>query len=395
MGFPEINFTEPMRQKTALLMCIIHVLGLLLSLMLVGIGVYIKIAIEDKLSLTDNYNNDVLPYMMICLGVINFVIYVAGGFLCILTKTVSRRRSVQVLLLPYVCVSLLAAICVFSSAMMSLAHVGHLHHSFGNGLVEAMKQYKINPAIKVEIDHMQMQYGCCGAHGYTDWFRISWIANNFLDVESENVQSRMIRDEYFNDDAPFSCCDPAAMRPCIHHRVTHDSAHFVYSHAEKNTLYAQGCRDALMDYFSKVLYESSIVIIVIFCVQIVIILGMRFLQTTVCEAIARGDMEGDAPGWLFGLCAAAPEVDSGGKEDRSHHVPLLSGDYSSASSNEMYVSPVKKGSSGGRRSSRGSETARMSRHDDIYENIDPPRRSSVAAPRPQYNNQDINDDFTE
>lgn len=369
MGVPEVVFSEPGRQKLALALFITHLVSVLFSLMLIGMGTYIKLSIEDKLSLTDDYNNDILPWMMVSMGAINMIVCGLGAFLCVVTRDVDKRKQLRQLQLPYVCVSLFSSICVFAAAMLAFAHIGHLHNSFANGLLGAMEQYKIDPLYKEDIDVLQMEYECCGTHDYRDWFKISWISNKYLNTESKAIKASLVSGEYFNDDVPFSCCDPSAVRPCVHHNVESNDAHFEYNHQEKTTLYQQGCRDALMDYFSKVLSESALLVIAIFGLQILIIVGMRFLHTSVGDAIDRGNAEGDAPGWLFGMWNEVSK-----DNDPQTQIPLLvgaGGDFSSDSSNAVFETepPRRVGSS--RRVSRSAIDHRSnSRQDPIYENID-------------------------
>ena len=70
------------------------------------------------------------------------------------------------------------------------------------------------------------------------------------------IDSALASDEYTNDDVPFSCCDPASPRPCVHHHVATDQLHFQYSHQDNHTLYRTGCKKALMDFFGDVLLRS-------------------------------------------------------------------------------------------------------------------------------------------
>ena len=56
-------------------------------------------------------------------------------------------------------------------------------------------------------------------------------------------------DMYMNDDTPFSCCDPAVHRPCIHAHVATDNVHYKYRYLADSTLFLIGCRQALMDYY--------------------------------------------------------------------------------------------------------------------------------------------------
>uniref|UniRef100_K1QFM3 Rod outer segment membrane protein 1 n=1 Tax=Magallana gigas TaxID=29159 RepID=K1QFM3_MAGGI len=43
--------------------------------------------------------------------------------------------------------------------------------------------------LKVLIDRLQIQYMCCGSENYVDWFTTSWVNEEFLDVDDENIKS--------------------------------------------------------------------------------------------------------------------------------------------------------------------------------------------------------------
>ena len=58
----------------------------------------------------------------------------------------------------------------------------------------------------------------------------------------------MVNGEFIKDDAPFSCCNVQATRPCVHHDLRNISVHRkLGSHG---TLYTDGCNDKLEDYWT-------------------------------------------------------------------------------------------------------------------------------------------------
>ena len=59
----------------------------------------------------------------------------------------------------------------------------------------------------------------------------------------------MVDGEFVKDDAPFSCCDVQAARPCAHHDVHNISAHRQLG--PLGTLYTTGCNDKLEWYWQS------------------------------------------------------------------------------------------------------------------------------------------------
>jgi len=49
---------------------------------------------------------------------------------------------------------------------------------------EAMSMYRTNGDVKEKIDMIQMQYQCCGAQRYSEWFRVPWVDTTFVNVMS-------------------------------------------------------------------------------------------------------------------------------------------------------------------------------------------------------------------
>ena len=52
------------------------------------------------------------------------------------------------------------------------------------GMKEAMSMYRTNGDVKERIDTIQMQYHCCGAQRYSEWFRVSWVDTTFVNLMS-------------------------------------------------------------------------------------------------------------------------------------------------------------------------------------------------------------------
>ncbi len=47
------------------------------------------------------------------------------------------------------------------------------------GFQKAISKYATNPAIKAEVDRLQMRFECCGNLGYEDWFKVPFIPDDY------------------------------------------------------------------------------------------------------------------------------------------------------------------------------------------------------------------------
>ncbi|PIK40510.1 putative formin-like protein 14 [Apostichopus japonicus] len=267
-------------------------------ILLVG-GLYIKIHIEGKMNLIEGYNSNILLIALLMVGVFLILLDLVGGKLLYDIDDISRRKTVVPTLMLFLIFLLVLNLLLFSTGLMCFIHQIHLRNSFHDGLLSAMSKYSENDTVKVEFDLLQIEFTCCGNDGYEDWFDIQWISNMYLNLDDQRVRSKMASGHYLNDDVPFSCCNPRIHRPCIHHHVHDDSVHFNYNHADGITLHTLGCKQSLMEYFSKRLQLLGALVFIAFLTQMFILLGFRILQTSMVEAEELGDSEATTIGYLF------------------------------------------------------------------------------------------------
>ena len=50
-----------------------------------------------------------------------------------------------------------------------------------------MDNYSIKAEIKVAIDQLQIDFRCCGANSFKDWWDTEWILQRYVDVYSPEV----------------------------------------------------------------------------------------------------------------------------------------------------------------------------------------------------------------
>jgi len=97
--------------------------------------------------------------------------------------------------------------------------------------MKSMRRYRNSIDVKQSFDRLQSDHECCGDFKYTDWFRVSWVPDEFVDISYPDIRDRMRSGSgYKSDDVPFSCCDLAARRPCIREFMHDNRKHFNYDY---------------------------------------------------------------------------------------------------------------------------------------------------------------------
>lgn len=195
MALLAITFSANRRQKLARVLCALHLICAACGFAFVGLGIYIKIRISVWLTLVDDYNNTLLPLMLVIVGTMLALIDVAGAKL--VTSAVNSTK-VRYLLIPYLCIVIILNMCILAAGSICFVHRQHLTSAFHRGIVHAMQRYKDIPVpnaedhnplnlYKTEIDLVQTEFQCCGNNGYEDWFDVQWINDKFIDLEDKTV----------------------------------------------------------------------------------------------------------------------------------------------------------------------------------------------------------------
>lgn len=91
-----------------------------------------------------------------------------------------------------------------------------------------------------------------------------WIYVHHASRLRSNVEGK-----YLTDGVPFSCCNPSSPRPCIQHQVTNNSAHYNYDYqAEELNLWPQGCRQALLEYYTHIMQSIGLTVLLIWLFEV-------------------------------------------------------------------------------------------------------------------------------
>lgn len=190
MGCPEVEMSEKARQVIAKVSGILNMICVLPSLIILSVGSYIQVAIQENIGLIEGFNGDILPAFMIIFGGIGAFVGLFSGKVCWTNRNSSKRPDWSKYLFPLVIVELILAIFVFVSAIMCFAQIAMLESSFKQGISSAMRTYKSDPMKKNELDNLQIEFQCCGSTSYTDWFHVSWIHDEYLTEAKKKLLKR-------------------------------------------------------------------------------------------------------------------------------------------------------------------------------------------------------------
>ena len=269
----KIFLTENNRLRLCQLLCALYFVDLLISICILGFGAHMKVAISKLKHIYSGYDDDTLPFMFIGVGLISIVAKILTGLACFASQSYNSRQKLSVILRVLSLVNFGLGVTLLTAAIMCFAHTKHLSDAFDRGLRQSMAEYAYNPKIKAELDELQMGYKCCGNKGHEDWFNIGWILDKFHEpLPDLQRKQHILPQSYFKykretapelegpassqDSVPFSCCDPKAIRPCVHRDITNKLKHALYDYTS-HTLYKKGCNEVIMDYLGGTLLTAG------------------------------------------------------------------------------------------------------------------------------------------
>ncbi|XP_007943074.1 rod outer segment membrane protein 1 [Orycteropus afer afer] len=191
---------------------------------------------------------------------------------------------------------------------LALGLPGSLSTGLEEGLGTALAHYKDTEVpghchTKRLIDELQLRHHCCGRHGYKDWFGVQWVSSRYLDPNDQDVTDRIqsnVEGLYLTDGVPFSCCNPHSPRPCLQSQLLDPHAHLIFDPRQPNlNLWAQGCHGVLLGYLQGLASTLGSILAVTFLLQVLVLLGLRYLQTALEGLGGVIDGEGDTQGYLL------------------------------------------------------------------------------------------------
>ncbi|OWF38240.1 Photoreceptor outer segment membrane glycoprotein 2 [Mizuhopecten yessoensis] len=294
------NIPSNVREKIAITICILNSLIALFGIALIGMAVYMKINIDSRMMLLDGYDTDVLPYFLLAVGIKVVILHIVT-FKIVYDCSTSEMsgRCVNFLFLAVI-LSFILVWFLLAGGLMCFTHRSVIEESLQNGLGYVMKRYKTDMFVKVTLDKLQQEYHCCGSNGYSDWFDVNWVNEEFLNTKHPDIIRKLKGGLFYSDDVPYSCCDVTSPRPCVHHAVKDKSMHVHYGSV---TLYQSGCSNVLMDFFeNRILVPTGWSVISAFLLQFVTLVLMRYLQTSMADARDMEDPEGEGAGYCCPGC---------------------------------------------------------------------------------------------
>ncbi|KAJ0002889.1 hypothetical protein NQD34_008038 [Periophthalmus magnuspinnatus] len=256
----------------------------------------------------ENTEIHVVPNILLIVGLASIGTNWVASRVCQDSLDASRFPRWKVLLLAWFAVAALLCCLLVTVVVLSYALQGRLEESLKIGLRNGIRFYKDTDVPgrcfqKETIDHLQMEFRCCGNSNYKDWFEVQWVSNRYLDFTSKDVKDRIrsnVDGRYLLDGVPFSCCNPASPRPCLQNQLTDNHAHYNYEYqTEELNLYSRGCRQALTDYYMSLMNSTGPGVLSVILIQVSVIVSLRYLQTAVEGAMALENPEEESVGYLL------------------------------------------------------------------------------------------------
>lgn len=183
MGSPTVLISENGRRRLAKAAGVLNWIGLLPCLVVLAVGVYVHLKLEEKESLIEGMDSKILPCFMMSVGGVGVVSCLIGGKVCWANHKPRKRPTWSKFLLPYVILLCIVILGILISGIVCFVHINLLHHSFGKGIKTAMKIYSTDSFKKQIIDRLQIEFKCCGSSHYTDWFITPWVNRDHLGKE--------------------------------------------------------------------------------------------------------------------------------------------------------------------------------------------------------------------
>ncbi|XP_007890648.2 peripherin-2a [Callorhinchus milii] len=304
----KIKFNLQKRVKLAQGLWLLNWFCVLSSIVIFGMGLFLKIELKKRSEVMDNAESHLVPNSLILVGVFGCAINCFGGKFCYDSLDPSKFARWKSILKIYLAFCLLFCFLTFVTIIVCFLMRLCLDETLSVGLRNGMKFYRDTDTpgrcfMKKTIDQLQMEFRCCGNNGFRDWFEIQWISNRYLDFSSKDVKDRVksnVDGKFLVDDVPFSCCNPASPRPCIQQHITNNSAHFSYEHqTEELNLWTRGCKQAVLNYYAGMMQSMGILLLFIWVFEIGVVAGMRYLHTALENIENPEDPECESEGWLL------------------------------------------------------------------------------------------------
>lgn len=146
-----------------------------------------------SLQVMDNSDIHIVPNTLMIVGLASLGINYFASKICQDALDAGRFPRWKNFLKPYFGVSSFFTVLMLLAVIMSCVMKGSLEYSLKVGLRNGLRFYKDTDTPgrcfqKQNIDHLQMEFQCCGNNDFRDWFEVQWISNRYLDFSSKEVK---------------------------------------------------------------------------------------------------------------------------------------------------------------------------------------------------------------
>ncbi|XP_072896579.1 photoreceptor outer segment membrane glycoprotein 2 [Hemitrygon akajei] len=302
-----VRFTRRQRDKLAQTLRMLNWVLVLMGMVLISLGIYLTLEMRKRSEVMVISGAISLPNMLVAVGAIACGINLLGSKICHDCWD-NKFSHWRLLMLPYITCTTFLTFFILVGALMCYSMRSTLEESLFLGLQHAMRFYRDTDTpghcfLKKTMDELHMEFRCCGNNGFRDWFAIQWISSRYLDMNSKEVQDRLrsnVDGKYLLDGIPFSCCNLNSPRPCIQLQLTNNSAHYNYDYlTEEMNQWMTGCRQALLDHYTPIMQSIGLCMLFIWLFEILVLIGVRYLQTAMENTQIQGDPDSASEGWLL------------------------------------------------------------------------------------------------
>lgn len=183
-----IELSERGRRILGLVICFIDAVLAVAGVIVGALGVYLSSHLESNMKFMHEYDTGTVPTFLLIVGIAMLIsgsLFSKAAFDSAFPESRGRFQSFLVFFLA---AKFIMIWIVFSASMLCFSHRSVIDESLKHGLFRVMGLYKKDMELKVLIDKLQIQYMCCGSSRYDNWFSISWVNEDFLDVDDENIK---------------------------------------------------------------------------------------------------------------------------------------------------------------------------------------------------------------
>ncbi|XP_006793469.1 photoreceptor outer segment membrane glycoprotein 2-like [Neolamprologus brichardi] len=305
MAVGKVTFSKVEREKLAEILWLLNWISVVTGTILFGLGLFLRVEIHKWQEVMSEQGILYVPHMLITTGLAACCINFFGGKICLDCADTNKFLRWKLVMMPYIICTFFFTSCVLAGALMCYGIRSQMEESLFMGLRNAMRYYKDTDTpgrcnLKRTVDLLQIQFQCCGNTGYRDWFQIQWISSRYLDMGSSAVVDRMrsnVEGKYLMDGVPFSCCSTFSPWPCIQHHLSTSSTQDEKS--QQLNLWRRGCQQALLDHYTGIMQSIGLTVLLIWLFELLVLTGVRYLQTAMENVLRLGDPESESDGWIL------------------------------------------------------------------------------------------------